>query len=82
MESLSKLVKDLAEINKVLLATYGKNGKSALIQSTNKETDIKSFMATNDGIIHFFYGIISKICLRSNKKKFLRCDKFKTSDKF
>ncbi len=49
MESVYKLKNQLKEINTVLHATYGRYGKSALIQSTNKETLAKSFLSTNDG---------------------------------
>ncbi len=49
MESIFKLKKQLKEINSVLEATYGRNGKSALIQSTNKDSQNKSFFSTNDG---------------------------------
>ena len=44
-----KCLNDMGLIEKVMLKTYGKNGKTALIQSLNKNTSISSFMTTNDG---------------------------------
>ncbi len=48
-KDFNKLLQDLKGINKVLLATYGQYGKSALIQSTNNATSNFSFMSTSDG---------------------------------
>ena len=47
--NFTKYLKDLSLIEKVLLTTYGPNGKTALVQSINKHTSVKSFMSTNDG---------------------------------
>jgi hypothetical protein len=44
-----KYLDDLSLIERVMLKTYGENGKTALIQSVNKNTSISSFMSTNDG---------------------------------
>lgn len=47
--NLVKYLKDLNLIENAMLKTHGKNGKTALIQSVDKNTSIKSFMTTNDG---------------------------------
>ena len=44
-----KYLNDLSLIERVMLKTYGENGKTALVQSVNKKTSISSFMSTNDG---------------------------------
>ena len=47
--NIVKYLKDLNLIENVMLKTHGKNGKTALIQSVDKNTSINSFMTTNDG---------------------------------
>jgi len=41
---------DLKQIERILLTCYGKNGKSALIQSTSSSSETASFLLTNDAM--------------------------------
>ena len=72
MEKIKNLLKDLNEINKIFEATYGKSGKSALIQFTNKDSQINSFTTTNDGnsilsTMSFFQNNVLKLFFNTIK---------------
>jgi hypothetical protein len=47
---IQSYLSDLKQIERILLSCYGKNGKSALIQSTSNSSETASFMLTNDAM--------------------------------